>query len=44
MQDQGDLIWLITLENNVSIATLGVFPLQPSTEASLFLHALLCFA
>ena len=45
MQDQRDLIWLVALENIVSFATLCMyFPVQPSTETSLFLHALFCFA
>ena len=43
MLDQGDLIWLVALENIVSFAALYIFPVQPSTETSLFLHELFCF-
>ena len=43
MQDQVDLTWLVALENIVSFATLCIFPVQPSTDTSLFLHVLFCF-
>ena len=43
MQDQGALIWLVPLENPVSIVTLCIFLVQPSTELSTFLHVLFCF-
>ena len=42
MQDQEDLIWLVPLENIVLFVTLCIFPVQPSTETSLFLHVLFC--
>ena len=43
MQDQGALIWLVALENIVSFASPCIFPMQPSTETSLFLHVFFCF-
>ena len=43
MQDKGDSIWLVALENIVSFAPPCIFPVQPSTETSLFLHLLFYF-